>query len=63
MGTQRVQMKMVLSWLVRWACSAGKGDFCSALADLVGRVQKKKYLFPHCTVYTPPPPGAGMGVS
>jgi hypothetical protein len=39
MGTQRVQMKGVLSRLVRWACRAGTRDFCSALAALVGPVQ------------------------
>jgi hypothetical protein len=39
-GTQRGQMKGVLSWLVRWACRAGTRDFCSALAALVGRVKK-----------------------
>ncbi len=36
MGTQRVQMKGVLTWLVHWACLAGTSDFCSALAALVG---------------------------
>jgi hypothetical protein len=39
MGTQRVQMKGVLSWSVRWAWGAGTRDFCSALAALVGPVQ------------------------
>ncbi len=39
MGTQRVQMTRVLSWLVRWACRAGTRDLCSALAALVGLVQ------------------------
>ncbi len=34
MGTQSVQMKGVLSWLVRWACRTGTRDFCSALAAL-----------------------------
>ncbi len=38
-GTQRGQMKGVLSWLVRWGCHAGTRDFCSALAALVGPVQ------------------------
>jgi hypothetical protein len=32
MGTQRVQMKEVLPWLVRWACRADKGDFYIALS-------------------------------
>jgi hypothetical protein len=40
MGAQRVQMKGVLPWLVRWACRASTRDFCSALAALVGPVQK-----------------------
>ncbi len=39
MGTQRVQMKEVLPWLVRWACCSGTRDFSSALAALVGTVQ------------------------
>ncbi len=39
MGNQRVQMKGVLTLLVRWACRAGKRDFYSASADLVGQVQ------------------------
>ncbi len=37
-----------LSWLVRWACSAGIRDFCSALAALVGPVQN--IFFPHHTL-------------
>jgi hypothetical protein len=39
MGAQRVQMKGVLPWLVRWACCAGTRNFCPALAALVGPVQ------------------------
>ncbi len=39
MGTQRVQMKGVFSWLVRWACRDCTRDFCSALAALVSPVQ------------------------
>ncbi len=39
MVTQRVEMKGVLPWLVRWACPAGTWDFCPALASLVGLVQ------------------------
>jgi hypothetical protein len=31
MGTQGVQMKGVLPWLVRWALRAGTRDFCPAL--------------------------------
>jgi hypothetical protein len=32
-------MKGVFYWLVRWACRAGTGDFCSALAALISPVQ------------------------
>ncbi len=32
-------MKVVLSLLVCWACCAGTGDFCPALAALGGQVQ------------------------
>ncbi len=39
MGTQRVQMKGVLPWLVRWARHARTRDFCPALAALVSPVQ------------------------
>jgi hypothetical protein len=39
MMTQRVQMKGVLSWLVRWALRAGTRDFCPALVVLVGPIQ------------------------
>ncbi len=35
-NSKRSHMKVVLSWLVCWACSAGTRDFCSALAALVG---------------------------
>jgi hypothetical protein len=44
MGTQRVQMKGVLPWLVHLACCARKRDFCSALAALVGPIQNIFYL-------------------
>jgi hypothetical protein len=47
MGTQRGQMAGALSWLVRWACRAGTRDFCSALAALVGLVQKICFLAVH----------------
>ncbi len=47
MGTQRVQMKGVPPWLVRWACRAGTRDFCSALAALVGSVQNICFLTVH----------------
>ncbi len=39
MGTQGLQMKGVLPWLVCWACLAGSRDFCSSLAALVGPVK------------------------
>jgi hypothetical protein len=38
-GTQRVQIKEVFPWLVRWACRAGTRDFCSALATSAVPVQ------------------------
>ncbi len=44
MGTQKIQVIGFLPWLVRWACRAGIGDLCSALAALVGPVQKYFYL-------------------
>jgi hypothetical protein len=57
MGTVRGQMRGVLPWLVRWACCSVTKDFCSALASLIGQVQKifliehffKNFLSPsHC---------------
>jgi hypothetical protein len=50
MGTQRGQMKGVLSWLVRWAFRAGTIDFCSALAAL-NNWPSTKILFPHRTLF------------
>jgi hypothetical protein len=47
MGTQRVQMKGVLPWLIQWACRAGTRDFCLALAVLVGPVQNILFLTMH----------------
>jgi hypothetical protein len=49
MVTQRVQMKGIFPWLVRWACRAVTRDFCSALTALVGPV-RTKYFFPHRTL-------------
>jgi hypothetical protein len=40
-------MKGVLSWLVRWACLAGTGDFCPAWAALAGPVQNIFFLVVH----------------
>jgi hypothetical protein len=45
MGTQRVQMKGVPPWLVRWAYRAGTIDFCSALDALAGPIQNFFLLF------------------
>ncbi len=42
--SQRVQMKGVLPWLVRWTCRAGTRDLCSALAAL-------QIFFPHRTLF------------
>ncbi len=47
MGTQRVQMKGILPWLVRWARRAGIIDFYPALAARVSSVQN---IFP--SLYT-----------
>ncbi len=47
MGTQRVQIKGLLLWLVRFACRAGRRDFCSALAALVGPLQTILFLTVH----------------
>jgi hypothetical protein len=44
MVTQRVQMKWVLPWLVRWSFRASTGDFCIVLAALVGPVQNIFFL-------------------
>ncbi len=46
MGTQGVQMKGVLPWLVCWALRAGTRDFCPALAALEGPVQNV-FFSPH----------------
>ncbi len=49
MRIQRVQMKEVLPWLIRWALHActGTRDFWSALAALVGPVQNIFFLTVH----------------
>jgi hypothetical protein len=46
MGTQRVQMKGALPWLVRWIRRTGKKDIY-ALDALVSKVQ---IFFPRCTI-------------
>ncbi len=45
--THRVHMKVILPWLVRWACRAGTRNFCPALAALVGPVQHIFFLAIH----------------
>jgi hypothetical protein len=47
MGTQWGQMKVVLSWLVRWSFYVVTRDFYSALAALVGPVQTIIFLTVH----------------
>jgi hypothetical protein len=47
MGTQRVQMKGVLPWLVRLARGTITRDFCPALASLVSSVQNIFLLTVH----------------
>jgi hypothetical protein len=47
MGTQRVQMKGVLPWLVHWTRRAGTTDFRPALAALVSLIQNNIFLTAH----------------
>jgi hypothetical protein len=47
MGTQSVQMKGVLHWLVCWALQEGTKDFCPAVAALVSPVQNSFFLTVH----------------
>ncbi len=47
MGTQRVQMKGVLPWLVRWIRRRRTRDFCTALAALDGPVQNSCFQAIH----------------
>ncbi len=57
MGTQRVQMKEVLGYMVRWTRHAGTADFCPALAALVSLIQN--IVFPRRTLFhfiSPPSP-------
>ncbi len=49
MGTQRVQMKGVLPWLVGWACNAGASDFCPAFVCSIR--PSAKYFFSHHTLF------------
>ncbi len=47
LGSQRVHLNRVLTWLVRWSCRAGTRDFCPALAAPVGPVQNISFLAVH----------------
>ncbi len=47
MGTYGVQMKQVLSWLVRWTRRASTKDFCPTLAALVNPGQNIIFLTAH----------------
>jgi hypothetical protein len=51
MGTQRVQLKVALPWLARWARRAGTRDIDPALAALVTGQPSTKYVFPHRTLF------------
>jgi hypothetical protein len=55
MGTQGVQRKGVLPWLVCWACRASTRDFCPALDALVGPIQDifSSHLFQLMCLYRP----------
>ncbi len=44
-GTQSVQMKGVLLWLVYWALHAGARDFCPALAGQRGQCMLFSVVF------------------
>jgi hypothetical protein len=48
MGTQRVQMKGILPWLVPWARRAGTRDFYPDFAALVSPVQN---IFPNHALF------------
>ncbi len=55
MGTQRVQMKGVLPWLVCWARRAGTRDFYPALAALVSPIQNILFSSPYTiSIYVSP---------
>ncbi len=61
MGAQRVQMKGVLPWLVRWACCAGTRNFGPALAALLA--QYKIFFLHHISInLSPSPQQAGQAV-
>jgi hypothetical protein len=61
MGSQRVQMKGLLPWLVRWACRAGTRDFCSDFGcPIVGPV-KDIFIQFFCTHRPASWPGSHAG--
>jgi hypothetical protein len=47
MGTLKIHMKGVLTWLVRWSSRAGTIKFCPALAALGSPVQNIIFLAAH----------------
>jgi hypothetical protein len=47
MGTQRVKMKEVIPWMVRWASRAGKRDFLFCLGCSSQPVQNIFFLNAH----------------
>jgi hypothetical protein len=60
MGTQRVQMKVVLPWLVRTACRAGTRAFISALTAVVGPMHNIFFLaLYYFNSFVPPPSKLG----
>jgi hypothetical protein len=61
MGTQRGQIKGVLSWLVRWASREGTRGFCSAWVALVGPIQKKIFFPYTITLFCPHRPASWAG--
>jgi hypothetical protein len=53
-------MKRVLLWLVCWACHAHTGDFCPALAALVGPVKKNFPIIHYFNSFVPIAQQAGQ---
>ncbi len=49
MGTQRMQMKLVLPWLVCWACRASTIDYTFCLG--CSSRPSTKYFFPPCALF------------
>jgi hypothetical protein len=62
MGAHRVQIKEALPWFFRWALRAGTGDFCPALAALVGPVKNIFCLAVHYfNLFFPTAPASWAG--